>query len=230
MIKKRRFWMRLLLAAAVMALFGFLFVRYLLPLTQLLTQDSGRAAVMARIESFGIFAPLVFSGLMALQIVIAFIPGGPLELIAGMLFGSVKGILFSMLGAAAGTGIVCLLVKFFGRPLVHFFVPEQTMERFSVLQDEKKLEFWVFLLFLIPGIPKDLLTYFVPLTKMPPLRFLFLSTLARLPAVAVSVCMGDSLTEGRYWLTIVIVCIAVLAAVIGLHLRSHILKKEEGTL
>lgn len=104
------------------------------------------------------------------------------------------------------------------------------MERFSVLQDEKKLEFWVFILFLIPGIPKDLLTYFVPLTKMPPLRFLFLSTLARLPAVAVSVCMGDSLTEGRYWLTIVIVCIAVLAAVIGLHLRSHILNKDEGSL
>ena len=100
---EKRFWIRLLLGAAVLGLVGFLCVRFFVPMSHLLTDEAGREQLMEKIGSYGMFAPLILSGLMALQIIIAFIPGGPLELIAGMLFGGIKGTLFTMLGAVVGT-------------------------------------------------------------------------------------------------------------------------------
>lgn len=214
------------LSAAVILLVGFLCIKYLIPLSSLLTTEAGRVQISEKMESYGIFAPLVYTGLMALQIIIAFIPGGPLELIAGMLFGGIRGTIYTMAGAVAGTAAVYFLVKKFGRPLVHFFISEEKMERFSILHDEKKLEFWVFILFLIPGIPKDLLTYFVPLTNMRPMHFIVLANTARFPAVVASVFMGDSLTDGRYWLCIVIAAAAAVMTFIGFCLKNSILKKK----
>jgi len=227
-MKKERvkFLVKLILALLVAALVIFLSVRYLIPMSRLLATEDGREQIYHAVEGYGIFAPLVFAGLMALQIVIAFIPGGPLELIAGMLFGGIRGTLFTMLGAVAGTSLVYLLVKCFGRPLVHFFVSEEKLQKYSILNDERRLEFWVFILFLIPGIPKDLLTYIVPLTKMKPLHFIILSSIARFPAIAASVFMGVSLSEGRYWLCILIACAAALAAFIGFRVKTKVLKDE----
>lgn len=222
----KRFLLRFIIAAALLLLTGFLCIQYLIPLSSLLTTEAGRLQIIEKVESYGVFAPIVFTALMALQIVIAFIPGGPLELIAGMLFGGIRGTIYSMIGSVAGTAAVYALVKRFGRPLVHFFVSEEKMQSFSILHDEKKLEFWVFVLFLIPGIPKDLLTYIVPLTSMRPLHFIILANVARFPAIIASVFMGDSLTEGRYWLCIVIAAAAALTAFIGFRLKNSILKKK----
>ena len=226
---EKRFWIRLLLGAAVLGLVGFLCVRFFVPMSHLLTDEAGREQLMEKIGSYGMFAPLILSGLMALQIIIAFIPGGPLELIAGMLFGGIKGTLFTMLGAVVGTLAVYGLVRVCGKPLVHLFVSEEKMQQFSILHDEKRLEFWVFVLFLIPGIPKDLLTYIVPLTNMHPLRFVLIANLARFPAIAASVFMGDSLTDGRYWLCFVIAGIVAVMAVIGFRLKNSILKNKGET-
>ena len=210
----------------VAGILTFLCVKYLVPLSSMLVTEEGREGICRIVESYGIFAPLVYAGLMALQIIIAFIPGGPLELIAGMLFGGLRGTLFTMLGAVSGTAVVYLLVKCFGRPLVHFFISEERMRKFSVLNDERRLEFWIFILYLIPGIPKDLLTYIVPLTKMRPLHFIVLSSIARFPAITASVFMGDSISDGKYWLCIVIAGICSLAAFIGFHVKTHILRDE----
>ncbi len=220
---------KITLIAAFLMLLVAVSVKYLIPLSRLLTTQEGREQISTVMESYGIFAPLIYSGLMALQIIIAFIPGGPLELVAGMLFGGIKGTIFTMIGAVAGTAAVYYLVKLFGRPLVHFFVSEEKMKKFTILEDEKRLEFWIFILFLIPGIPKDLLTYIVPLTKMRPLHFILLANIARFPAITASVFMGDSISDGRYWLCIVIACIAAAAAFIGFRLKTNILNDKGGT-
>lgn len=228
--EKSRFLIKAILITAIAVLVLFLSVRYLVPLSRLLVTEEGKEQILQQVESYGIFAPLIFIGLMTLQIVVAFIPGGPLELIAGMLFGGIKGTIYTMLGAVLGTCLVYLLVKVFGRPLVHIFISEEKMKEFSILNDEKRLEFWVFVLFLIPGIPKDLLTYIVPLTKMRPLHFILLANIARFPAIIASVFMGDSLSEGRYWLCIGIAVIAAIAAFIGFRLKTSILKDKGETM
>ena len=206
---------------------GYLCFRYFLPFCKTLGTEQGREVLAEWIEHAGIFAPLVFVLLMAVQIVIAIIPGGPLEITAGVLFGGWLGTLLTVTGAFLGTASVYTLVKKFGRPLVNLFISEKKMKTYSVLEDEDKLEFWVFILFLIPGIPKDLLTYIVPLTKIDGKQFLLLSTLARFPALTASVLMGDSLSEGRYGICIAIACIAAIAVFVGFQIKKHILKGKE---
>lgn len=229
MNEKKQKAIRIVLIVLVAAVGLFLCIRYAVPLTRLLATEEGREEICGKVRSFGVFAPIVFILLMVLQIVIAFIPGGPLEVIGGMLFGGGFGLLYTVVGALLGTLAVYGLVRAFGRPLVQIFANEEKMQHLRFLQDEEKLEFWVFLLFLIPGIPKDMLTYFVPLTPMKGRQFILLSTLARLPSLAASVLVGDSLADGRYWLCIVICVIAAIAGFAGYRLKAHLAKKKGGT-
>ena len=221
---KKIFKIFILLILSVLAV--FLAVRYFVPLCRLLGTEHGRAELAEFIERAGIFAPLVFVLLMAFQIVIAFIPGGPLEITGGFLFGGWFGTFLTMTGAVLGTLCVYALVRKFGSPLVHVFISEEKIKTFSVLEDEDKLEFWVFVLFLIPGIPKDLLTYIVPLTKIQGRRFLLLSATARFPALTASVLMGDGLSDGRYGFCIAIACISAVALFAGFQIKKHILKEK----
>lgn len=202
-------------------------VKYFIPMYKLFSSKFGRAEIADFVEKAGIFAPLLFILLMALQVIIAFLPAGPLEITGGVLFGSIFGTIFTVIGIALGTFAVYGLVKKFGRPLVNVFISEEKMKKFSVLEDEERLAFWVFILFLIPGIPKDLLTYIVPLTKMSGKRFLLLSTLARFPALVISVLIGSNLIQGRYWLCAIIGCIATIIAIIGFRMKNKILNKKE---
>lgn len=213
---------KLLILAAVLILVTVLCI----PFMHLLVSEEGRAELCEKVQSYGIFAPIVFMALMALQVVVAFIPGGPLELVGGMLFGGTVGLLVTVLGAFLGTLCVFGLVRLFGKPLVDFFVPEEKAAKFKILQDEEKLEFWVFVLFLIPGIPKDLLTYLVPLTRIKARDFLLLSTAGRFPSLAASVLVGDSLSDGRYWLAVGICAAAAVLAFIGLWIRNRVIKER----
>lgn len=198
-------------------------VKYFVPACQMLSSEQGRAWIAGFVEKAGFLAPLVFVLLMALQIVIAILPGGPLEITAGMLFGGVWGTILTVLGMFLGTLTVYGLVRRFGTKLVDLVIPEQKRKRFAILEDQEKLAFWVFVLFLIPGIPKDLLTYIVPLTDMSGKQFLTLSILARFPAMVASVLMGSSFTKGRYWLCIVIACIGAIAVFAGFCAKHKIL-------
>ncbi|MDE5755404.1 MAG: TVP38/TMEM64 family protein, partial [Oscillospiraceae bacterium] len=225
--KHRNLWK--LVGVAILILIIIFCVKYFVPACKILASEQGRAWIAGFVEKAGVLAPLLFVLLMALQVIIAFLPGGPLEVTAGMLFGGVWGTILTVIGMLIGTLSVYGLVKKFGVKLVDAVIPEQKRKKFSILEDEEKLAFWVFILFLLPGIPKDLLTYIVPLTEMPGKQFLILSILARFPAMVASVLMGSSLTKGRYWICIVIACIAAIAVFIGFHMKNYILyhKKSE---
>ncbi|MDE5768352.1 MAG: TVP38/TMEM64 family protein [Oscillospiraceae bacterium] len=227
--KNGKFWkisgiLILILVLIVISVFS---MKYFVPACKMLSSEQGRAWIAGFVEKAGILAPLLFVLLMALQIIIAILPGGPLEITAGMLFGGFWGTVLTVVGMFLGTLAVYGLVRKFGTKLVDIVIPEQKRKKFSVLENQEKLAFWVFVLFLIPGIPKDLLTYIVSLTNMSVKQFLTLSTLARFPAMVASVLMGSSLTEGRYWLCIVIACIAAIAAFAGFYFKNSILRHHE---
>ena len=225
-MKQNNKWVRWGCIAVVLVLLAIACRNWLIPLSMQLATEEGRALICEKVQSFGVFAPLVYLLLMALQVIIAFIPGGPLELIGGMLFGTWLGLAVTVAGAFLGTLTVYALVHRFGKPLVDVFVNEKTAEKLKFLQNEEKLEIAVFLLFLIPGIPKDLLTYLVPLTRMRGRDFIVLSTLARFPSLAASVMVGDSISDGNYWLTIAICAVAAVLSFIGFQFKKRITKEK----
>ena len=124
------------------------------PIKQLVSDPEGFRSFVAE---QGVWGPVLFVGLMAFQILVAVLPGEPLEIAAGYTFGVWGGTALCMAGALVGSAAVFLLVRAWGRPAAELFFPREKLESLPFLRDERKSTLLTFLLFLIPGTPKDLM-------------------------------------------------------------------------
>ena len=149
------------------------------------------------LRSFGIGGFFIILGLQILQVVLAVIPGEPIELLAGAMFGTWGGLLTCYLGLLLGSGGIFLAVRKFGYPLLTKFVSEEKLQSYKFLHNTTRLETLIFLLFFIPGTPKDVLTYVAGITPISMGRFLLLSLFARIPSVISSTFIGSSFVEGN---------------------------------
>lgn len=209
---------------AVIVIVCIAVVIMLIPFAKLLYTEEGREIINQKIKSFGKLAPIVFIFLEFIQIIVAFVPGAPVEVLGGVLFGEIWGIILCFVGILLGTVTVYNLVKRFGRPLVCKVFSEEKLKNSRLLNDEKKLTFIVFLLFLIPGTPKDLITYIVPLTKINPYKFFFIAVTARTPSLACSVFMGASLGEGRFIRSLILFAVIIVFSSVGYLLKNRLMK------
>ena len=181
----------------------------------------------AWVDSHGLWGRIAFVGMMALQIIVAFIPGEHLEIGAGYAFGVAEGTLLCLLGALLGGTVVFLLVKKWGRPFVTLFLSEEKLDSLKFLQDEKRLNLIAYLLFLIPGTPKDVMTYLVGLTPMKLPFWIFLTFTARFPSVITSTVGGDALGTQNYSFAIVVFLGTALLSGLGLLGYRAILRRKE---
>jgi uncharacterized membrane protein YdjX (TVP38/TMEM64 family) len=131
------------------------------------------------LNSLGPWAPVGFGVIQALQVIISPIPGDVTGLLGGFLFGPWLGVLLSTIGLTVGSYAAFVLARVFGRPFVERFVPKPVMERFDCLVEHRGA-FVAFVLFLIPGFPKDYFCYIFGLGRMATMEFLVVSTVGRL--------------------------------------------------
>lgn len=179
------------------------------------------------IRSFGAAGWLVFLGLQVLQVFIALIPGELLETAAGFAFGPWIGTLLCYLGVGLASCVVFFLTRRFGIKMAEIFFSRKKLEDLRFLNSEKKRNGLIFLLFFIPGTPKDLLTYFAGLTNIKLSTFLTISMLARLPSVLSSTFGGDFLGSGNYLGAIWLYGITGAVSLLGLFLyNSYIHRKR----
>lgn len=169
------------------------------------------------VEGHGLLGQATMIGIVMLQVVIALIPGEPFELGAGFVFGWLDGTLLCLVGMALASALVYIVVRKFGVKIVSLFFSADKINRFSFLSSHKKRNLLTFILFLIPGTPKDLLTYLIGLTPMPLHTFLWISTLARIPSVVSSAVTGSLMQSDRtlaavitYGITLLISTICIL--------------------
>ena len=169
---------------------------------------------------------LAFVGISVLQILVAIIPGEPIELFAGYAYGFWLGTLLCELGIVIGGALVFGFVHRFGRKAVEVFFPREKIDSLRFLQNEQRLELWVFILFFIPGTPKDIMTYFVPLTHMKLGRFLLLSGVARLPSVITSTIGGNALGTGNRWFAVAVFAATAILSAAGVWIYRRICKRK----
>nr|WP_320024012.1 VTT domain-containing protein [uncultured Acetobacterium sp.] len=163
---------------------------------------------------FGAWTPLVFFLLQLLQIIIAPIPGGTVGLVGGALFGTIGGFLISATGTLAGSIIVFALSKRFGRPFVMKFVSSELIEKYDHIK-ESRLNTVLFLIFLFPLFPDDMLCFIAGLSTMPLRTFIIIVLLARTPSVFINTMIGAGIMDDNPTQFIIAVSIyAVLIAVL----------------
>lgn len=179
-------------------------------------------------EQQGVWGPISLIGIMALQVVIAIIPGEAVEIGAGYAFGAIPGMLLCLIGAAVGSVIIFGLTKLFGVRLVEAFISREKIHSLKFLQDAKRLNLLLFLLFFIPGTPKDLFTYFIGLTPMKLYTFLVLSSIARIPSVITSTIGGEALGAQNYTFAILVFAATAVISGIGLLLYRKITVHSDG--
>ena len=179
------------------------------------------------IESFGWSSRFVFLGLQILQVVVALIPGELVEVGAGYAFGPVEGTLLCMGGVAVASCGVFLLVKKLGVRLVEMFVSRERISELRFINSERKLKRLIFLLFFIPGTPKDLLTYFAGMTSIKLHEFLIISLIARIPSVVSSTVGGEIISSGSYGAAILLFAVTGAVSLGGMLVYSKIVKKRK---
>lgn len=174
------------------------------------------AEFKARIESYGSLSYALMMFIQISQVIVALIPGEFIEFLAGTLYGWLGGLIFCLAGVAIGQAAIFKAVRFFGKDFVENAAGSKAMGKFKFLKDEKKLKRIIFLLFLIPGTPKDLLTYAVPLTKISLKNFLLITLFARIPSVVSSTYAGSKYGNSEYQAMVIAYGIILIITLIGM--------------
>ena len=174
------------------------------------------------IRSFGALGWLVLLGLQILQVFIALIPGEIVESAAGYAFGPVMGTLICYAGIAIASILIFRLTRRYGVKLVEVFVSRERINELRFLNTAQKRNALLFLLYFIPGTPKDMLTYFAGLTDIRFREFLFLSLVARIPSVLSSTFGGHMLGRENYWGAVLLYGLTGAVSIAGMLLYKHI--------
>lgn len=164
---------------------------------------------------------VVFVMLQAAQVVVAPIPGEVTGFAGGYLYGPLFGIVWSTLGLTIGSYLAFAVGRALGRPAVERFVPSSTMARFDYLLTHKGA-FIVFLLFLIPGFPKDTLCWFLGLGHLSTLEFLVISTMGRLLGTVLLTLGGDFIRHHQYGRFSILVGVALVFVLVALAYRDKL--------
>ncbi len=191
-----------------------------------LRSEDNLAEFEDRIRTIGGWGILVMMIIQVLQVVLAIIPGEPIELAMGALYGTVWGCVLCLVGIMIGTSFVFLCVRKFGRKFVDNFISSDKFARLKFLKDPSKRDVLLFILMFIPGTPKDTLTYFGPFTGISFLRFIVISTIARIPSIISSSFIGASIMDGDYMQGVIAFAIVGIVSLTGILIYNKIVASK----
>ena len=181
------------------------------------------------VKSHGIVGDLAFIGMVVLQIIVAIIPGEPFEIAAGYAFGPIRGTILCLIASAIGSMLVFFLVRIFGNKLVHVFFTEEKLQkvRFLKTKNDKRRDIIFLIIYMLPGTPKDLLSYFAGLTDIHIFSWILICTLGRIPSIITSTLGGDAIGEKKYWKAAIIFVVTMAISACGILIYNRICSKRE---
>lgn len=167
------------------------------------------------VDGHGALGCAAYAAMVFLQVVVAIIPGEPLEIAGGYAFGAWWGTALCLIGAVLGSAAVFALVRRWGRPLAEVVFPKEKLDKLQFLHSSPKRTALLWLIFTAPGTPKDLLCYFAGLTDMKWRTWLLIATVGRLPSIVTSTVGGGALGDRNYTAAAIAFGVALTAAGVG---------------
>jgi uncharacterized membrane protein YdjX (TVP38/TMEM64 family) len=161
---------------------------------------AGAERLRTLVQGYGAWGPLVIVLLQTLQSLMVALPGQAIQFTSGYLFGVWWGTLYSWIGVVIGSALAMVLARYFGRPLVKRYVSPSTQDRINDYADEHGT-IVVFLLFLLPFLPDNLICFAVGLTRLPLPWLILLAAVGRLPGLFVATLIGAQtrVVPAAYW-------------------------------
>ena len=166
-------------------------------------------------EKFGALSVFAVLFIQIAQVIVALIPGEVVEFASGALLGAIWGTIICMVGIFAGQCLIFTAVQKWGDSVLSAVLNKKFIKKFKFLQNERKDKLLTFVLYFLPGTPKDLLTYFMPVTGIDVKSFLYISIFARIPSVVSSTIAGSLYAEGDIKLTIIVYSVVAVVSAIG---------------
>ena len=204
---------------------------YLFPVMKNLSSKEGQIAFKQKVTSSGIYGLSLLFLIQLAQIFLFILPGEPIEILAGMCYGWFWGTIFIMLSSAVISSLIFILVRKIGKQFVYDFSDEEKIKKLEnneLFKNPKKIELIFFILFLLPGTPKDLLTYLAGLLPIKFRRFVVISTIARIPSIVTSTIAGANIAVGDWKKGIILYGIIVAVVLLFLCI-FNILDKDKTT-
>ena len=201
-----------------------------IPVISKLANEDTRIEFKNEISHMGFKGVLMVLGLQILQIIVAVIPGQPMEIVSGMLYGTWGGMLLCLVGIFLGTALVFFLVRKIGTDFIQLFFSKEKIDEIKnsrVFKNPAKFEILMFIMFVIPLLPKDIFIYLGGISPVRPKRFLAIATLARIPGLFVTVYAGNKLSEGSFLVTLILVGVFLVVGLLGYEWGSRKQKKME---
>lgn len=177
------------------------------------------------LESFGYLSGVVFLIFQILQVLIFIIPGEIIQAAGGYVFGTLLGTLISLIGIGIGSFILFVISHKYGRNFVEKFVSKDLQSKLENILSTKRKKLIVFILYLIPGMPKDCLVMICALTNMNSKDFIIWSMIGRIPALFLSSYFGANIASGNHIKAIIICIVAIIITVIVLLYKEKVFKK-----
>ena len=197
--KKLKIFKRMLFIIAVIIL--TVITVYLFPVVKNLSTKEGQIIFKNKVSDSGTYGLLLLFLIQIAQMFLFILPGEPIEILAGMCYGWFLGTVFIMISSAIIATLIFWLVRKIGRQFVYDFSDEEKIKKIEsskIFQNPKKIELVLFILFLVPGTPKDLLTYLAGLLPIRMRRFVIISTIARIPSIVTSTIAGANIADGNW--------------------------------
>lgn len=197
----------------------------ILPWVNEMKTEEGRETLKLYIESKKTIGTFIFIGIQALQVLLPLIP--PIQIIGGALFGTFWGGIFSFVGIYLGMSIVYILVRLVGYPLVEAFVNKKDLKKFKFLREPDKVALVFFIIYLIPGMPKDTISFLAPLTDMNKKTYFLYVLPARFPLIFLSAIFGAAVRDGNYTLAVILSIVMIDIGIIGIIFREKVIHHFE---
>ena len=157
---------------------------------------------------------LLIIGIQVIQVVVCVLPGQPIQFAASYMFGVGRGYLLSVIGAVIGTTISFYLAKLLGSEAMHLFFDEEKIKDYQRRLNSGRGLLITFFIYLIPGVPKDLVSYAAGISEMRFRPFLLAATIGRSPAMLGSLLVGHFFVKENYTAIIILIVVIVLIMLI----------------
>lgn len=176
------------------------------------------------INSYGQYSILAFIVLQMLQVIVFFIPGEIVQIAGGYIFGTLFGSVISLIGISLGSIIIFIICNIYGKPFVEKIISKRHLNFFKKVLKLGSVNYIVFLLYLIPGIPKDALAYICGISDISLKNFVIYSTLGRFPGIFMSAYFGAKIGTDNKHLLIGIAIVATVLFLVGVIKGEKIIK------